>query len=142
MKVVHNDCSIENIYEYNTVKQRFAFDETTIPYQHARYYCHSHLSASPLLPSAFLSFIPGLFAPPSVVCPVGRLVVHRAALRTRQSTPSAKEVRLCPQANVLCSHGAIRDRRKDYETHAHRGASSHAMVLEYINYSNSSYFLV
>lgn len=142
MKVVHNDCSVENIYECNTVKQRFAFDETTILCQHARYYCHSHLSASPLLPSAFLSSAPRLLAPHSVACPVGRLIIHRAAIRTRRPTPLAKEVRLCPQANVLCSHGAIRDRRKDYEIRAHRGASSRAIVLKYINYSSSSYFLV
>ena len=138
MKVVHNGCSVENIYECNTVKQRFAFDETTILCQHARYYCHSHLSASPLLPSAFSSLIPGLLTPPSVACPVGRLIIHRAALRTRRPTPLAKEVRLCPQANVLYSHGATRDRRKHYEIRAHRGASSHAMVLEYINYSSFS----
>lgn len=142
MKVVHNDCSVENIYECNTVKQRFAFDETTILCQHARYYCHSHLSASPLLPSAFLSSAPRLLAPHSVACPVGRLIIHRAAIRTRRPTPLAKEVRLCPQANVPYSHGAARGRRKGYEICAHRGASSRAMVLEYINYSNSSYFLV
>lgn len=142
MKVVHNGCSIENIYEYNTVKQRFAFDETTIPYQHARYYCHSQLSASPLLPSAFLSSAPRLLASPSVVCPVGRLIIHRVVLQTRRPTPLAKEVRLCPQVNVPFSHGAIRDRRKDYEIRAHRGASSRAIVLKYINYSSSSYFLV